>query len=221
MVLVVGHVKGGCGKSTLATNLAVMAATAGKDVLLLDADPQGTSTKFTALREGIGHTPGYTCTAAYGEALRSVVQRLKSKFDVIIVDVGGRDTKGIRHALLEADKLLTPTLPGQFDCWELEETGRIASEAQVINEKLQCYLVINCADTNPRVKMTQETAQFAAELPVFSLLDTRVGFRVTYRRAASEGLGVCEMTGKQRDNNAVTEMTAVYEEMFHGYAQNP
>ena len=38
MILVVGGIKGGVGKSTLASNLAVLAARGGKDVLLVDGD---------------------------------------------------------------------------------------------------------------------------------------------------------------------------------------
>ena len=50
MITVVGGTKGGSGKSTVATNLAVMLATAGRDVLLVDADDQETSSDFTAMR---------------------------------------------------------------------------------------------------------------------------------------------------------------------------
>ncbi len=50
MIICVGGTKGGTGKSTVATNLAVMLATSGRDVLLVDADEQGTSTDFTNMR---------------------------------------------------------------------------------------------------------------------------------------------------------------------------
>ncbi len=50
MITVVGGTKGGSGKSTVATNLAVMLSLAGRDVLLVDADDQETSKDFTSLR---------------------------------------------------------------------------------------------------------------------------------------------------------------------------
>lgn len=50
MILVCGGIKGGVGKTTLATNIAVMRAAEGKDVLLVDADDQGTASDFTAIR---------------------------------------------------------------------------------------------------------------------------------------------------------------------------
>src|SRR3546814_5468197 len=50
MILAVGNTKGGVGKTTLAVNLAVARALAGRDLLLLDGDEQGTALTFTELR---------------------------------------------------------------------------------------------------------------------------------------------------------------------------
>jgi chromosome partitioning protein len=50
MIIVLAQTKGGVGKSTLAINLAIARAQKGADVLLVDADEQGTATDFTALR---------------------------------------------------------------------------------------------------------------------------------------------------------------------------
>jgi cellulose biosynthesis protein BcsQ len=50
MILAVGNTKGGVGKTTLAVNLAVALALAGRDLLLVDGDEQGTALTFTELR---------------------------------------------------------------------------------------------------------------------------------------------------------------------------
>ena len=50
MILAVGNTKGGVGKTTLAVNLAVALALAGRDLLLVDGDEQGTALTFTQLR---------------------------------------------------------------------------------------------------------------------------------------------------------------------------
>ena len=52
MILTVGNVKGGVGKTTLAVNIASARALAGRDVLLVDGDEQGTAAAFTDLRAG-------------------------------------------------------------------------------------------------------------------------------------------------------------------------
>ena len=79
MILAVGNTKGGVGKTTLAVNLAVALALAGRDLLLVDGDEQGTALTFTQLRiERLGQA-GYTAVALTGAALRSQVRQLASK----------------------------------------------------------------------------------------------------------------------------------------------
>jgi chromosome partitioning protein len=69
MIVVVGGTKGGTGKSTIATNLAVMFASRGRDVLLVDADEQETSVDFTNMRNQTRPGgAGYTCVALTGRA---------------------------------------------------------------------------------------------------------------------------------------------------------
>jgi chromosome partitioning protein len=47
MILTIGNVKGGVGKTTLAVNFAIARAASGRDVLLIDGDEQGTARTFT------------------------------------------------------------------------------------------------------------------------------------------------------------------------------
>jgi len=72
VIIVAGGIKGGSGKTTVATNLAVMRARDKADVLLIDADDQETSFDFTVLRnERTGNQAGYTCIKLTGAALRA------------------------------------------------------------------------------------------------------------------------------------------------------
>ena len=57
MILLLGGEKGGSGKSCLAQNLAVWIKARGGDVLLLDADPQGTTADWAAERNDQGDLP--------------------------------------------------------------------------------------------------------------------------------------------------------------------
>jgi hypothetical protein len=96
MILTVGNVKGGVGKTTLAVNIAISRALAGRDVLLVDGDEQGTAVAFTDLRAGALGAPGYTAVILQGAALRTQVRQLAAKYDDIVIDVGGRDTGSLR-----------------------------------------------------------------------------------------------------------------------------
>src|SRR3546814_5941746 len=80
MILAVGNTKGGVGKTTLAVNLAVARALAGRDLLLVDGDEQGTALTFTELRADRLGQAGYTAVALTGAALRSQVRQLAAKY---------------------------------------------------------------------------------------------------------------------------------------------
>ena len=58
MILAVGNIKGGVGKTTLAINLTIARANAGKDILLVDGDEQHTAITFTELRSEQLGKPG-------------------------------------------------------------------------------------------------------------------------------------------------------------------
>src|SRR3546814_15963719 len=103
MILAVGNTKGGVGKTTLAVNLAVARALAGRDLMLVDGDEPGTALTFTELRaERLGQA-GYTAVALTGAALRSQVRPPAAKHAHIILDLGGRATGPLRAARTRPD----------------------------------------------------------------------------------------------------------------------
>lgn len=106
--MAVGNVKGGIGKTTLAVNLTICEALRGCDVLLVDGDEQGAARAFTQLRADEFATPGYTAVSLRGPAIRTQVRHPRSKYQRIIIDVGGRDTSSLRAALTFADILVVP-----------------------------------------------------------------------------------------------------------------
>ena len=91
-IICIGGIKGGSGKTTVATNLAVIRAGQGRDVLLVDADDQETATDFTNLRHERGEDIAqYTGIKLTGAAVRTEILRLVPKYQDIIIDTGGRD----------------------------------------------------------------------------------------------------------------------------------
>jgi chromosome partitioning protein len=146
MILAVGNVKGGVGKTTLALNIAIARAGDGKEVLLVDGDEQGTALLFTELRAEQHGTPGYTAVSLHGAALRTQVRQLAPKYDDIIIDVGGRDTGSLRAALTVAHTLLIPVQPRSFDIWAVDQVSELLKEAREINQDLRAVAILNAAD---------------------------------------------------------------------------
>lgn len=205
MIIAVANVKGGAGKTTLATNLAIARAIAGRDVLLIDADNQGSSADFTALRtEQLGNA-GYAVARLLGREVRSEVSKMRPKFDEIIIDVGGRDSEGLRAALTVADSVLIPVLPSSFDVWSFSSMVGLAREARVINPELRVLAVLNAADAQG--SDNREARELLKETEGVEALSCQLGRRKAYRNAAAQGRSVLDMTPK--DPKAIEELTAL------------
>jgi len=212
MILVCGGIKGGVGKSTVATNMTVMRANQGMDVLLVDADDQGTASDFTAVRNEtlIEQGAGYTSIKLYGAAVRSEVLRMAKKYDDVVIDVGGRDTAGQRAALSMANVYVIPFLPGSFDVWTLESVGKLVEEARAFNENLKALCIINRADA--KGSDNSDAAAIAKDTPGLEFIDAPLGNRKAFRSAASNGLAVTEF--KPSDSKAIAEVKKLYKLLF-------
>jgi chromosome partitioning protein len=211
MIIIAGGIKGGSGKTTAATNLAVIRAGEGRDVLLVDADDQETATDFTNLRnERAGEGARYTNIKLTGAAVRTETLRLASKYQDIIIDTGGRDTTSQRAALSVADLLLVPFVPRSFDLWTLEKVAELVDEMKAANPKLRAYTFLNRAD--PRGTDNDETGEALRENETLQFLDMPLGSRKAFSNAAAQGLAVTEL--RPVDPKATEEITALYRYVF-------
>ena len=212
MIIVVGGIKGGSGKSTVAINLAVLCATEGQDVLLIDSDDQETAADFTMLRNEIQQDkPTYTCIKLTGSAVRTETLRLSEKYETVIIDTGGRDTTSQRAALSVADILLVPFIPRSFDVWTLEKVGELVTEMHTINPELVAYTFINRAD--PKGQDNNAAAEVLKETEALTFIHTQLGMRKALSNAASEGLGVTEF--KPKDVKAIAEISRLFKYVFN------
>jgi chromosome partitioning protein len=191
MIVAVGNVKGGVGKTTLAVNLAIALSHSGRDVLLIDGDEQATAVAFTELRseQKNGH-PGYTVVSLHGTAIRTQVRQLAPKYADIVIDVGGRDTGSLRAALTVADVVLVPVQPRSFDLWGVDQTAELIKEAREINEDLRAISVINAADAQG--KDNEAAAQALREIEGIELAPGFIVRRKAFPNAAAAGLSVLE-----------------------------
>jgi chromosome partitioning protein len=206
MILIVGSTKGGVGKTTLAFNFAIALTSAGRDVLLIDADKQATATINTQIRTRELGSAGFTAVSLYGEALILQVPQLAKKYDDVVIDVGGRDNPSLRSALLIPDAtLLIPVKPRSYELWGADDTALVVSEARARgNTSLRAVAVLNEADH------LQEADNAAAEADLrtkdgLELAPTRIIRRKAFPDAAATGRGVVEY----KDGKAIRELSAL------------
>jgi chromosome partitioning protein len=210
MIIVSGGIKGGSGKTTIATNLAIIRAGEGKDVLLVDGDDQETATDFLDVREGQRGEAGYTGVKLTGNGLREQLKKLRNKYNDILVDVGGRDTAGQRAALTVADILLVPFVPRSFDIWTIDAVSNLVGEIREVNPRLRAYTFINKAD--PRGQDNDDAGAALNKAEQLTFIDVTIGNRKAFGNAASAGLAVVEL--KPEDPKAIEEIMELYRFIF-------
>lgn len=210
MILVCGGVKGGSGKTTLATNLTVLRAQSGRKVLLVDADEQRSSSDWADQRLGLGIDTPWTTVQLAGKSIYAQLQKMLEHYDDILVDVGGRDTTSQRSALSIADIFLVPFKPRSLDIWTIGTVKNMISEISVINPKLKTYAVINQADA--KGSDNTDALEVIAECPDMTCLSVTIGHRKAFANAAADGLSVAEL--KNSDKKASQEIRDLYEAIY-------
>jgi chromosome partitioning protein len=88
VIIVVGGIKGGCGKTTIATNLAALRASQNKKVLFVDADEQESAYNWVLQREVVNAPVSWTTIKLTGKTIHSQLKLMGPDYDDIIIDVG-------------------------------------------------------------------------------------------------------------------------------------
>ncbi len=209
MIYTIGGIKGGGGKTTIATNLAIWLSRKGADVLLVDADDQETATDFTAWREQtLNGEIGYTAVKLTGESVRSQVQKLAAKYDHVVIDTGGRDTTSQRAALVVSEVYLVPFNPRSFDIWTVYKVQNLVSEVRAVKpSELKAYCFLNRADT--RGADNDETATLLKEIEGLVYIDHPLINRKAFSHSAGKGLSVVEYS--PQDEKASNELNLLFD----------
>jgi chromosome partitioning protein len=213
MILTVGNTKGGVGKTTLALQLAIGRARAGRDVLLVDGDRQGSAQTALAKRAEAGRQPALACVHyPEGRVLRDQVRHQSGKYDDVVIDAGGQDSGALRAALVLSDVLLVPFLPRSVDVWALADIAALVEEVRAVRDGLRhAYAVLNAADPGTSSDNTDAAAALA-DYPQLELLNASIRRRKAFANAVGAGLSIDELT--PRDPKASDELSALADEVF-------
>jgi chromosome partitioning protein len=200
-IIAVAHVKGGVGKTSIATALAIHLSGKGRDVLLVDSDPQETASDFTAVRTEKLGDPGYTAVKLREKAVRDQVRRLAPKHTDVVIDVGAQDSAALRSTLLVSDIVLVPIFPGSFDLWSTDRMATLVREAAVVNETMRSMMFLCRADALGADNKAMADA--LSETDGMTFIDAPLVTRKAWRNAQAEGRAIWELL--RPDAKAVAE----------------
>jgi len=211
MIIVIGGIKGGAGKSTIAANLAVRRATE-YNVLLVDGDEQETTALWASTRSAnkVDLSNNLTCIQLRGRAARDEVLKLSAHYQDVIIDVGGRDTTTQRAALTIADLVLLPLPPRGPDIWTLDKVAELLEEVRTVNPGLLAWAFLNRADASGTDNT--EAMQMIADTEGIDLIPPMIGDRKAFPNAHTQGLSAIEV--KKSDPKAVKELEELYQYCF-------
>lgn len=197
-VLVVAGLKGGVGKTTLATNLAVCLLRVGHRTLLVDTDPERTCLVWSAKAAEAEHD-GPPVVHIEGRSLRKDLGRVSQGFDAVVIDSPGNNGTEARAAMLVADVVLLPVVPGGPDMWLLQKTIALLEDARQVRPSLRAVVVFNRADATTLARTSRE-ALSGLEVAVLEHAITR---RVVFGEALLSGQGVVDFAP---ESDAAREM---------------
>lgn len=208
-VLAVANSKGGVGKSTLATNIAIQAVGGGANVLLVDTDPQASSTLFASTRDET--RKGFRVIQMTKPLIHREIPQLSAPYDLIVIDTAARESATFRSALAAATSILVPITPSAYDIWASEDVFTIIDELATTRSDLETLVVLN--QVVPRTRIAADAKQALAELiegQNVRILETEIHFRVAWKMACTRGLSVTEF---QPSGPAAAELRALCREL--------
>ena len=191
-----GMKKGGCGKTTMATQTASLFASEKKKVLLVDTDENQSAMQYRENR------PSSVCAFQAVSIARPSLKDDLDGFDhdVIVVDSGGRDSRVFRAGLMASDFFVLPVQASEYDIRLLEDTLEVLRECREFKD-VKAGIIQTMVMPNPRMKITHEAddilKEIAADFEV-ELFKTKIFMREPYVRTAERGMSVCEIWEEEK-----------------------
>ncbi len=208
MILALAGQKGGVGKSTVAISIAAELVTRKRKVLLVDADPQGTSRTWGEVASEGGHP--LPTIVAMGATMHRPDQlpRVAGGYDHVVIDCPPRHGEIQRSALMVADVVLLPCGPSAADAWALASSVELVTEARSLRPELVAFIVITRKQVNTAISKGARDVLAQSGVPVAA---TELGYRVAFAEALGAGLGATTYAPKDA---AATEVRALVDELL-------
>jgi chromosome partitioning protein len=210
-IIAVVNQKGGSGKTTVSMQLAGALARRWNKVLVVDADPQGTATRWAA--SALDETPFPASVVGLSAASAKVHREVKKFIDdynYIIIDCPpAADSPVPQSALLIADLALVPLIPSPLDMWAAVGIRQVIHNVGDLNDALQSRLILN--QCQPKTTLMQESLEILPEFGI-GLARTLLQHRQIYRQSAVFGQSVHNFGNKAQA--AIAEIESLTDEVL-------
>ena len=208
-VLGILQVKGGAGRSTIATNLAGMLSAEGKRVALIDCDmPQGTSASWAAIRLVDKPDCLTVATASNHQELIDAVERLDAEHDYLVLDGPPRIAEMTRAALILSHISIIPMGASAAEIWATSDLLSTIQEAKKLKPTVDARIL--WTRFRGSTKSAQELSIAARSELGLKELKAKLGYRVAFSESLARGLTVAEWP----ERTARVEMQAVVREII-------
>lgn len=182
--------KGGCGKSTLATNIASYFSIQGKKVTLADCDPQGSSQDWLSARSDT-RSP-INCAVLKKDRLQ-----IPQDTEVLVMDTpAGVSDDRLRKFLSQAQTMVMPIIASPVDIRAAERfIDELSSLKGSINNKIKIATVANRVREDTLIAAKLEYYLYNLKLPDGKQLPFMTMLRASqnYIHAAERGLSIFEL----------------------------
>jgi chromosome partitioning protein len=179
--------KGGAGKTTIATHLARAYQLQGKDVLLIDSDPQGSARDWAAVKDD----QPVTVIGIDRPTIERDLKNIAKGRDIVVIDGAPQAADLAVSAIKAADVIIIPVQPSPYDIWATADlVDLVKSRIEITDGKLKAAFVISRAIKGTKLGQEIEDALAGYGLPV---LKTRITQRVIYPTSAAAGSTVMDI----------------------------
>lgn len=203
-VVAVLNQKGGSGKTTIATHLSRAFQLMGRDVLLIDSDPQGSARDWAAVQED-------QPVLVVGIDRPTIERDIKavSHKDLIVIDGAPQAADLAISAIKASNLVLIPVQPSPYDIWAASDLVELVKQRiEMTDGRLKAAFVISRAIKNTKIGAEIREALEGYGLPV---LETRITQSVVYPSSAAVGSTVIDV---EPSSNAAQEIRALASEVL-------
>ena len=201
--------KGGVGKTTLAINAAGFYSNQGKSILLIDADPQGTTTRWAELRASID----FPVVHLSRNNMSGEIVTLSSNYERVVIDGPPRAESLSRAVIIASDLVVLPIEPSGASDWASQVTIQQIQEAREYKSELKATFMISRAIS--RTVMGNAIREHVADAGI-PILESTVVNRVAFAEALTMGKTIYEWVPGSAATKDITQTMNEIEELNNG-----